>query len=356
MTEGMFSPLPSGIAASAPPPTAPEWRKILPVPEDAPAPPTKHPTLGAPSSTWPYRDAAGRLLGVVCRFELKGGTKEIRSLVFAEHRKWGRQWRWLGFPRPRPLHGLDRLAARPGAPVIVAEGEKAADAAALLLPDHVAITSPGGGKAAKAADWSALAGRRVVIWPDTDEPGQSYAHAVVEMLAALSPAPEIAIVAPPEGVAEGWDAADALAEGWAPARAAELVAAAQPATAASSAGSPKRSARDELLALLEDAELWHDPERIAYATVTVDGHRENHEIISRNFRGWLAWRAYETAGISQSGQVLENACRVAEALALNRGPCFATWAASPSMTARSISILAALGGAASRSARQVGGS
>jgi putative DNA primase/helicase len=41
---------------------------------------------------------------------------------------------------------------RPDAPVIVTEGETAADAAAELLPDHVAITSPGSSKAAAAAD------------------------------------------------------------------------------------------------------------------------------------------------------------------------------------------------------------
>jgi hypothetical protein len=323
----MFDPLPKG-SNEAPParPAAPEWRVILPVPEDAPAPPSKHPTLGAGAARWEYRDAAGRLLGFICRFDPKAG-KEIRGLVFAEHKKWGRQqWRWLGFPKPRPLYGLDRLAARPEAPVIVTEGEKAADAAGTLLADYVAMTSPGGSKAAKVADWSVLAARRVVIWPDADEPGETYARDVLDMLAKLSPAPAVAIVKPPEGAAEGWDAADALAEAWTPERAAQLVAAAQPATAASSAGSSKRSARDGLLALLdENSELWHDPERAAYATVTVDGHRENYEIISRAFRGWLAWRAYETAGISQSGQVLDDACRVAEALALNRGPCYPTW-------------------------------
>jgi putative DNA primase/helicase len=92
------------------------------------------------------------------------------------HPEYGREWRWLGFPKPRPLYGLDRLAARPKAPVVVTEGEKAADAAALLLLDHVAVTSPGGSKAAKAADWSPLAGRHVVIWPDNDAPGQAYAR------------------------------------------------------------------------------------------------------------------------------------------------------------------------------------
>jgi len=319
----MFDPLPNGSKAPSPPAPPAPWQVIMPVPEAAPAPPTEHPKLGKPTKEWPYRDAGGRLLGIVSRFEPKGG-KEIRSLVFAEHRKFGRQWRWLGFPRPRPLYGLDRLAARPAAPVIIVEGEKAADAAALLLPDHVTITSPGGSKAAKAADWSVLAGRLVTIWPDADEPGQSYAHTIVEMLAALSPPPSVAIAAPPGAVAAGWDAADAAGDGWTPTRAAELVAAAQPAPAASAGGS-KRSARDGLLALLDDAELWHDSQRTTYATVTVDSHRENHEIASRGFKGWLAWRAYETAGISPSGQVIDDACRIIEALALNRGPCHPTW-------------------------------
>ncbi len=161
MTAGMFDPLPGGAVNVVPLRPPPEWRIITPVPEGAPAPPEKHPKLGAPVLRWEYLDAVGARLGLVCRFQTKGGGKEIRSLVFAEHKKWGRQWHWLGFPKLRPLYGLDRMATRPDAAVVVCEGEKAADAAAELLPDHVAITSPGGGKAANAADWSPLAGRRV---------------------------------------------------------------------------------------------------------------------------------------------------------------------------------------------------
>ena len=137
---------------------------------------------------WEYRDASGCLLGIVDRYHGEDGTKEVRPLAYAEHQKWGRQWRWLGLPRPRPLYGLDRLAVRPAAPVVVVEGEKSADAATSLLPEHVVVTSFGGGKVARLADWTALAGRHVVIWPDHDEPGQAYANDVVVMLAKLSPA------------------------------------------------------------------------------------------------------------------------------------------------------------------------
>jgi putative DNA primase/helicase len=326
MTVDMFDPL-SDSGAKVVPLRAPEWRIILPVPEGAPAPPTKHPKLGAPAGSWEYRARGGRVLGHVCRFDAPDGGKEIRSLVFAEHRKWGRQWRWLGFPKPRSLYRLDRLAARPEAPVIVTEGEKAADAAAELLPDHVAVTSPGGSKASGAADWSPLAGRGVRIWPDADEPGQAYARDVLDMLATLSPAPTVAVVQPPAGVAEGWDAADALAEGWTPALAAEMIAKAVPASGegAAASRSSKSATRELLLDLLGEAELWHDPERIAYATVAVDGHRENHELGSDGFKNWSAWRAYEAIGIAPAAEAIEAALRVARGLALNRGRCCKTW-------------------------------
>jgi len=338
----MFDPLPHGAGAA--PVRVPEWRVIVPAPEDAPTPPATHPKLGRPSIRWEYRDGAGRLNGYICRFEgvptsstsasstsplsstaTQRGGKEIRSLVFAEHTQWGRQWRWLGFPKPRPLYGLDRLAARPEVPVIVTEGEKATDAAALLLPDYVVITSPGGSNAARAADWSALAKRKVTIWPDADESGQAYARNVCDMLAKLSPAPAVAIVKPPEGVPEGWDAADAVAQRWTPAQTAELIANAVAVnTERAAAAAPKANPRDRVLDLLSDVELWHDPERIAFATVPVDSHRENHEIGSNGFKDWLASRAYDARGSVPATEAIEAALRVARTQAL-RGSCYRTW-------------------------------
>lgn len=328
----MFDPLPKGSAKVVPlRPPAPEWRAIMPVPPDAAPPPDKHPKLGAPVMRWQYRDADGRLLGLVDRYPLPGGVKEIRSLLYAEHKKFGRQWRWLGFPKPRPLYGLDRLAARPGAPVVVTEGEKAADAAAELLPDHVTVTSPGGSKAAKTANWSALAGRQVVIWPDADEPGLAYAEQTAALLARLSPAPTVAIVMPPAGLVAGWDAADALAAGWTAGQAAELIAAAVPASAAeppagiAGGGGGRPPARGRLLELLDEVELWHDADRIPYVTVPVDDHRENCEVNSPAFRRWLAWRAYQANGGTPAAEAIEASVRLAEALALNTGPLLATW-------------------------------
>ncbi len=312
---GMFDPLPNGSKSTAPAlQVVSEWQVLQPVPEDAPPPPGRHPKLGAPARCWEYRAADARLLGVVCRFDT-GAGKEIRSLVFAEHKKFSRQWRWLGLPKPRPLYGLDRLAAFPGAPVILCEGEKAADAAGALFPDHVAMTSPGGSKAAAAADWAPLAGCKVTIWPDADEAGQGYATAVAKLLAPLSPPAAVAIVNPPSV--------------WPRAGMPPMPRPRDRPRSGRRASSPRprrrKPQRDGLLALLDEVELWRDPEGAAYATVPVNDHRENHEIAAEGFRNWLAWRAYEANGLAPSGQVIDDALRVAKAIAINRGPCHQTW-------------------------------
>lgn len=71
-----------------------------------------------------------------------------------------------------------------GAPfVVVAEGEKATKALARVgIP---AVSSIGGTGAAVETDWSPLAGMRVVVWRDNDEPGIEYQHRVGALLARL---------------------------------------------------------------------------------------------------------------------------------------------------------------------------
>jgi hypothetical protein len=85
------------------------------------------------------------------------------------------------------------------------------------------VTSPNGNKSAEKADWSPLRGRNVVIWPDADLPGDVYAQAVAKC-ATNAGAKSIAIAPPPNGVDEGWDAADVLEEGWTTADAAKFIA------------------------------------------------------------------------------------------------------------------------------------
>jgi len=170
-----------------------------------------HHRFGKPSAVWPYRDAAGRLFGAVCRFDLPDGGKDVVPLTWAKHPDGRQAWRWLSFAKPRPLYGLDLLAANPAAGVLIVEGEKAADAARTISPG-VVVTWPGGSKAIRFVDWTPLAGRKVIIWPDRDEPGIDAAHAIAKAIAPI--AAKVRIITPPAGEPDGWDLADAVAEGW----------------------------------------------------------------------------------------------------------------------------------------------
>jgi hypothetical protein len=71
----------------------------------------------------------------------------------------------------RPLYNLDKLASRPRDPVLVVEGEKAADGAERIFPDYVSTTWPGGAQSVGTADLLPLVDREVTIWPDNDAEG-----------------------------------------------------------------------------------------------------------------------------------------------------------------------------------------
>lgn len=124
-----------------------------------------------PPKVWEYRLADGNLYGVVARWDDQQRGKTVLPCVYAEI-GGERRWSWSGFgntPGCRPLLGLMELATKPLATVLVVEGEKARDAAPRWMPDDwVCVTWQGGSKAVKYANWTPLAGRRVVIWPDKD--------------------------------------------------------------------------------------------------------------------------------------------------------------------------------------------
>ena len=164
-----------------------------------PEPPNKR-----AESVWRYSDTF-----LVCRFP----GKKIRPLWWD-----GTAWRWKAPPAPRPLLNLDQLRSSPGT-VLIVEGEKTADAAARLFPKAVVTTWPSGCKAIDKADWSPLQGRRVILWPDADQPGQQAMDQLAQRLLRL-PVDRVQMVTPPTDVPEGWDLADAS---WSPEEAAAFI-------------------------------------------------------------------------------------------------------------------------------------
>jgi RecA-family ATPase len=207
-----FAPLPASVMpnGSKPPGRSPET--ILPAPEEPPAcGDLRHNGYGVAVQCWTYRDATDAPLFSVARFEAAGKRKMVLPVTFCRDAK-GQGWRFVAPAEPRPLYGLNRLAAAPGAPVLIAEGEKAADAATATLPGFVAVTSQGGAQAAGKADWTPLRGRDVVIWPDQDEPGRSYARTVHDLILKAG-ARSVRIVDVPKDWPESWDLADRLPPG-----------------------------------------------------------------------------------------------------------------------------------------------
>ena len=177
------------------------------------------------SAIWEYRDEQTNTLCFVQRFDPRKGKKQFRPLTFVRTESEGR-WTRKAPPEPRPLYGLDRLAARPEVDVLVCEGEKSADAASRLFPDKVAITSMNGAQSPEKTDWSPLKGRNVILWRDFDESGMSYV-AEVERLVTVIGAKVTHTIRPEwfleqgkqlgiirETLSEGWDAADAEQEGF----------------------------------------------------------------------------------------------------------------------------------------------
>ena len=130
----------------------------------------------------------------------------------------GNRWEWKAPPVPRPLLNLDQLRSRTGT-VLIVEGEKAADAAAKLYPKAIVTTWPSGCKAIDKADWAPLTGRRIILWPDADQPGQQAMDRLAQLLLRL-PVDRVQMVTPPANAPEGWDLADAT---WTPEQAAAYI-------------------------------------------------------------------------------------------------------------------------------------
>jgi hypothetical protein len=202
----------------------PETECVLRVPNDAGLPGIKH-AGRAHDHRFAYRDASGGLLGYVLRWDARDGAdKEIRPATFWRNGKGKGAWACRSWPNMRPLFGLDRLAARPRAIVLLLEGEKAAEAVERgplaesfkwAERDVIGMTWPGGTNAIGHADFSGLGGRDVIILPDNDQPGEAAADVLVDVLRKVG-VKRLRRWRPPAEAPEKWDIADAVPDSIAP--------------------------------------------------------------------------------------------------------------------------------------------
>jgi putative DNA primase/helicase len=258
------------------------WQPIMPAPDNPPpVGALRHWKHGAAAAVWVYRSATGEPNFAVVRFDLAEGGKEVLPYCYGR-----REWTVKGGPRkgervietgwhfkrpkpPIPLYGLETLSGKTDASVLVVEGEKATDAARKLFADMAVVTSQGGSNAAGLADWSPLAGRGVVIWPDHDKAGAKYAAAVVGLLKEAGAA-TVRVVDIPKDWPDGWDLADPLPIGTADEKLVELYDEAKKPEAASVSD--------------DDGLITEDSIALAFAE-----RHENELRFDHNVGSWFRW-------------------------------------------------------------------
>ena len=72
---------------------------------------------------------------------------------------------------------------------------------------------------------------------------------------------------------------------------------------------------DMLVALAEEADLFHSPDRAGYADLMIEDHRETWPIKSKGFRHWLARQYYDSGEGAPGSNALQSALGVIEAKA-----------------------------------------
>lgn len=235
------------------------WTPIVPVPESAPAPDLTHWQRGKPEASWLYM-VDGQLWGAVARYPTSDGGKDIVPWTWCQDTGDSRglmKWHMKQWEEPRPLYlpaGFKPVDDQPRI-IVVVEGEKCALALHNLLQAHTpdvytVVSWPGGGKAWDKAAWEWLApafGKRpIVLWPDCDakrmkltkaerdsgvdvstkpllsadkQPGMVTMMGIARHLQGLGCDPgmlALCKIPEPGAVADGWDVADAIAQGWTP--------------------------------------------------------------------------------------------------------------------------------------------
>jgi hypothetical protein len=162
--------------------------------------PKPKPKIKIGEVSYPYLSVSGEPIVTVYKYLYENAKKEFRMFRHSDE-----QWK---APDVRPLFNLPGLTKTDT--IVFVEGEKCAQA--LIEQGITATCIMGGAKAPlDKNDWSPLAGKQVIIWPDNDEPGFGLAGRVKNVLNGL--VSSVRVVDVPNGKPDGWDAADAIEAG-----------------------------------------------------------------------------------------------------------------------------------------------
>lgn len=278
-----------------------------------------HEKCGLPVQSYVYRNADGAPVLVANRYERAGGGK-----FFLPYDVLKDEWK---APKHRVIYNLDQIAkADPKTPIIMVEGEKCADA--LIQLGFLATTTFGGSNAAGKADLSPLVDRHVILWPDYDEPGEKYVNVLKSTFSKYPKMTVSELLINPEMLSKvreshengcfetSWDAADAVAQGWTKENIEKLLKTATKCHFSSGENLTKSEQNQPILTI---SELWHTPQREAFATLSLDGHREHWPLESTHFRNFLSYEHFQSEGKMLSQSALEDQRRALQGRALFEG-------------------------------------
>ena len=139
-----------------------------------------HPRPGfADPVAYEFKNAVGGHSSVLIVYHpLEGSGKRRETVVYRYLAAAdGPSWVALEWSLPAPLYGLDQVAARPGAPVVVLPFPWHADRMRSLMPHCVVVAA---GEFADKTDWRPLAGGSVIVWPGGGDAGMVEAAATIE--------------------------------------------------------------------------------------------------------------------------------------------------------------------------------
>ena len=164
------------------------------------------------TKAWTYRDGEGRPYHYRLRYEKPQGDKVKKIVIpYSYFQNEGWKFKALGWPK-NPLYGFELLSQDATKPILIVEGEKTADVAREVFPDHLCVSWMGGVQAITKADWSPLQGRNIVYWPDNDKAGRESVAVIISCLSAAK-IQSLRCVQLPSILPPKWDLADSVPDG-----------------------------------------------------------------------------------------------------------------------------------------------
>lgn len=212
------------------------YELVCPVPADAPEPHKAHPYRGMNlDAVYTYYGDGAVVLGYIYRFKKSdGGKAPMPHTLWRNTATGALEWKWWVWSKPRPVYRPTAQTLIGNRHVIVVEGEKCALNLDTFLVengclDYDVVSWVGGTPAADKIDWSPLAGRTCILWPDADskvkrgtteflpadvQAGQKAMNKVAQSLLGIGCAVSMIPLPDVGTLPDGWDCADAIDAGW----------------------------------------------------------------------------------------------------------------------------------------------